>query len=448
MDPELSQATERRADELFRAHQQRLHRHTDHLFAGLMVLQWLAGIAAAYWISPRAWSGTMSWPHLHLRAAVYLGGAISLFPVLLALFRPGHLSTRLVIAVGQGLTSALLIHLTGGRIETHFHVFGSIAFLSFYRDWRVLAPITLVVSLDHLLRGLYWPESVYGVLSASGWRWFEHTGWLLFEDVFVIASCRRGVREMRSIATRQAQLETANALVERGKLAELRSRFVSMASHEFRTPLTTILAACQSLVRYIDRMSLEQRLDRLAKIEAEVQHMTGLLDDVLTIGKADAGKLDFEPARVDLKRLCEEIVAEAQMTAAATQRLVLACAEDLTSVTVDPKLVRRILGNLLTNAAKYSPMDATVSCQVAVRDGQPVFEVRDQGIGIPPEDQARLFEPFHRGTNVGKIPGSGLGLAITKKAVEIHGGTIAVESIVGKGTTFVVRLGCPEGARE
>lgn len=254
-------------------------------------------------------------------------------------------------------------------------------------------------------------------------------------------------REMQSIATRQAELETANALVERGKLAELHSRFVSMASHEFRTPLTTILAACQSLVRYIERMTVEQRLDRLAKIEAEVQHMTGLLDDVLTIGKADAGKLEFEPTRVDLKRLCEEIVAEAQTTAAATQRLLLACAEDLAPMMVDPKLVRRILGNLLTNAVKYSPMHATVSCEVAVRDGQPVFEVRDQGIGIPPEDQARLFEPFHRGTNVGKIPGSGLGLAITKKAVEVHGGTIVVESVAGKGTTFVVRLPCPEGSR-
>ncbi len=447
MDPELTQATERRALALFRADQQRLHQHTDHLFAGLMVLQWLAGIAAAFWISPRAWAGTVSWPHLHVWAAVYLGGTISLLPIVLALVRPGRLSTRLVIAVGQGLTSALLIHLTGGRIETHFHVFGSIAFLSFYRDWRVLVPVTLVVSADHLVRGIYWPESVYGVLSASGWRWFEHTGWMLFEDVFVIASCRRGVREMRSIATRQAELETANALVERGKLAELRSRFVSMASHEFRTPLTTILAACQSLVRYIDHMTAEQRRDRLAKIETEVQHMTGLLDDVLTIGKADAGKLDFEPAAVDLKRLCEEIVAEAQTTAAATQRLLFACADGLAPVAVDPKLVRRILGNLLTNAVKYSPVDATVSCQVAVQDGQPVFEVRDQGIGIPTEDRARLFEPFHRGTNVGKIPGSGLGLAITKKAVEIHGGTIAVESSVGKGTTFVVRLGCPEGAR-
>ena len=270
---------------------------------------------------------------------------------------------------------------------------------------------------------------------------------MLFEDVFLIASCRPGAHEMQSIATRQAELETANALAERGKLAELRSRFVSMASHEFRTPLTSILAASQSLVRYIERMSVEQRLDRLAKIESEVQHMTGLLDDVLTIGKADAGKLEFEPARVDLKHLCEEIVAEAQTTAAATQRLLLACAADLAPVMVDPKLVRRILGNLLTNAVKYSPMDATVSCDVAVHDGHPVFEVRDQGIGIPPEDQARLFEPFHRGTNVGKIPGSGLGLAITKKAVEIHGGTIVVESIVGKGTTFVVRLACAEGSR-
>jgi signal transduction histidine kinase len=326
-------------------------------------------------------------------------------------------------------------------------VFGSIAFLAFYRDWRVLLPVTLVVSIDHLVRGIYWPQSVYGVLTASGWRWFEHAGWVLFTDVFLIASCRRGVREMQSIAARQAELEAVNTLVERGKLAALRSRFVSMASHEFRTPLTTILAACQSLERYIDRMTVEQRLAQLTKIEAEAQHMTGLLDDVLTVGKADAGKLEFAPVRVDLKRLCEEIVAEARTTAAATQRLLLDCADDLVPVTVDPKLVRRILGNLLTNAVKYSAPDGTVSCAVAVRDGDPGFEVRDHGIGIPAEDQARLFEPFHRGANVGKISGSGLGLTITKKAIEVHGGTIAVESGVGKGTTFVVRLACPEGQR-
>ena len=127
----------RRIAEIFNEHQQDICKRTDHMFAVLMALQWIAGIAAAYWISPLAWAGGTSRIHLHIWAALILGGAISSLPILLAVIQPGRVSTRYTIAVGQMLTGALLIHLTGGRIETHFHVFGSLAFLSFYRDWRV-----------------------------------------------------------------------------------------------------------------------------------------------------------------------------------------------------------------------------------------------------------------------------------------------------------------------
>src|SRR5205814_9875296 len=115
-----------------------------------------------------------------------LGGLISRPPGALALLLPGRASTRYTIATAQVLTSALLIHLTGGRIETHFHVFGSLAFLAFYRDWRVFIPATLVVATDHYLRGILWPQSVYGVLAPGGWRWLEHAAWVAFEDVFLI----------------------------------------------------------------------------------------------------------------------------------------------------------------------------------------------------------------------------------------------------------------------
>ena len=162
------------AARLFAENRQQIYARTDRLFAMLMVFQWLLGIAFALWVSPLTWEGDVSSTHLHVRAAVYLGGAISLFPALLAWFRPGHTSTRHIIAVAQMLMGALLIHLTGGRLETHFHVFGSLAFLAFYRDWRVLVPATIVVALDHMLRGLFWPQSVYGVAIASQWRWIEH----------------------------------------------------------------------------------------------------------------------------------------------------------------------------------------------------------------------------------------------------------------------------------
>ena len=124
----------RRTTDLFNEHRKSIFRHTDHMFAALMMVQWLAGIAAALWISPKTWAGPYSQTHIHVWAAVFLGGAVSLFPVTLALLRPGEPSTRYVIATAQMLMSSLLIHLTGGRLETHFHVFGSLAFLAFYRD--------------------------------------------------------------------------------------------------------------------------------------------------------------------------------------------------------------------------------------------------------------------------------------------------------------------------
>jgi signal transduction histidine kinase len=173
-----------------------------------MVFQWLGGIVFALWVSPLAWYGGESRTHVHVWAAVFLGGAICLFPAALGLLRAGRPSTRYTIAVAQMLMGALLIHLTGGRIETHFHVFGSLAFLAFYRDWRVLVPATIVVAVDHMLRGIFWPESVYGVLVASQWRWVEHAAWVVFEDVVLVMSCHRSIVEMRDTAARTAALET------------------------------------------------------------------------------------------------------------------------------------------------------------------------------------------------------------------------------------------------
>ncbi|HEV3243217.1 MAG TPA: PAS domain S-box protein [Chthoniobacterales bacterium] len=209
--PELSAQDDcaRRSDELFEQQQQEIYRNTDQLFARLMIVQWIAAVAMALLISPYTWVGQSSAIHIHVWAAIFLGGAISFFPIWLTRAWPGAAITRYVIAVGQMLMSALLISVTGGRIETHFHVFGSLVILSFYRDWRVLIPATIVVALDHFLRGVYWPYSVYGVLTASPWRSIEHAAWVIFEDLFLVISCLRSIREMRSIANRTAALEAS-----------------------------------------------------------------------------------------------------------------------------------------------------------------------------------------------------------------------------------------------
>ena len=213
-DQETSRKTDQRVAEIFDEHKQLVYRRTDRMFAALMTVQWIAGIAAALWVSPKTWAGVESQTHPHVWAALFLGGAISSLPIVLALTRPGQPSTRYAVAIGQMLMGALLIHLTGGRIETHFHVFGSLAFLSCYRDWRVLVPATVVVAADHFLRGLFWPQSVYGVLTASEWRWLEHAGWVLFEDTILFIAVRHGIGEMYSIAERTALIESLNEGLE------------------------------------------------------------------------------------------------------------------------------------------------------------------------------------------------------------------------------------------
>ncbi len=179
----------------------------DRMFAVLLVVQYVAGIIGALLVSPYAWEGKERVLHMHVWVAVLGGAGIIILPILLAIFRPGTVMTRHVIAASQMLSSALLIHLTGGRIETHFHVFGSLAFLAFYLDWKVILTATTVVAADHFLRGIYWPESVYGVANAEWWRFLEHAGWVVFEDVFLIWSCVIGNREIAASAARQAEVE-------------------------------------------------------------------------------------------------------------------------------------------------------------------------------------------------------------------------------------------------
>jgi two-component system sensor histidine kinase/response regulator len=252
LSSEHSRLISGRAADLFGQYQRDIHRRTDRLFAGLMGFQWICGIIFALWVSPLAWSGATSRTHLHVWAAILLGGAICLFPALLGLFRPGETSTRYTIAVAQMLMGALLIHLTGGRIETHFHVFGSLAFLAFYRDWRVLIPATIVVALDHLLRGMFWPQSVYGVLVAGQWRWLEHSAWVLFEDVFLIVSCRRSFDEMQATAERTAALETEVRTRQQAENVASLTAAVGLTVTRGTTLRTTLQECAEALVQHLE----------------------------------------------------------------------------------------------------------------------------------------------------------------------------------------------------
>ncbi|QDU31203.1 Autoinducer 2 sensor kinase/phosphatase LuxQ [Anatilimnocola aggregata] len=225
---------------LLREHQQQVFRETDRLFAWLLAAQWVFGFLLAVWVSPLTWAGLSSSLHPHIGISILLGGLIVSIPVLFAILLPGTVFARYSIAIGQMLMSALLVHLSGGRIETHFHVFGSLALLSFYRDWKVLMVASLVTAADHLLRGWYWPQSIYGILDSGLIRTGEHIGWIMFEDVFLVLNCVRSQREMWEIATRQAQLITVHAEIERQvetRTSELAEKTESLARSEERLRL-------------------------------------------------------------------------------------------------------------------------------------------------------------------------------------------------------------------
>ncbi len=246
---------------------------------------------------------------------------------------------------------------------------------------------------------------------------------------------------VRDITERKLIEEGLRRAFEREhELNEMKSSFVSIVSHEFRTPLTTILSSSQLIRMYRDRMSVERQIDHLDKIEMQVRRLTDLLNDVLTLSKAEAVGMEFNPAPLNLSTFCRSLAEEIQVITKSPHRINVSVTGDCDGFMGDEKLLRHIVINLLTNAIKYSPEGGTVQFDLSCADGQATIRISDQGLGIPEEDQKHLFEPFHRAKNVRDISGTGLGLPIVKRAVDAHGGTITLDSREGKGTTFSVKL--------
>ena len=244
-------------------HHREAHARTDRAFAVLMVLQLVGVLVVAAWITPRTWLGTAHYPHLNMLAALVIGGLAAAMPVYLALRRPGFAVTRHVIAVGQMVFSALLIHLTGGRIESHFHVFGSLAFLAVYRDWKVLVTATLVTVTDHLLRATYWPHSIFGVVNAAPWRAMEHAGWVLFEDAFLVLGCLRGAKDVRQMAEREARLSHVNASTE---------YVVAERTAELEERRDDLLQQMEERKRLESQLVQAQKLESIGQLAAGIAH--------------------------------------------------------------------------------------------------------------------------------------------------------------------------------
>ncbi len=461
---QLSPSILYRALEIRRDMQQSIYSHTDKLFAKLLLFEWAAAVGAVLWLSPLAWAGRYSQFHVHGWAAIFLGATITAFPVALAIWHSGEPITRYTIAVAQMLMSGLLIHLSGGRIETHFHIFGSLAFLAFYRDWRVLVPATIVVALDHYLRSVFWPESIFGLPVVSHWRWLEHAGWVAFEDIFLVYSCVQAGRIGRKVALQRAALEESNHSIEAQvrertmaltiseeslrtarDLAEganrAKSTFLAAMSHEIRTPMNGILGLTQVVLD--TELAAEQR-ENLMLVRFSAESLLSIVGDVLDFSKIEAGKFELEAIPFNVRE-CVNASVKTLKLRAKERNLLLAfeVSSDVPQLVVgDPARVRQILLNLIGNALKFTErgeihvsatLDSLKSPQIVLK-----FSVTDTGPGIPEDRQQRIFGAFAQAdeSTSRRYGGTGLGLAISSRLAELMGGRLWLQSELGRGSTF------------
>jgi len=255
---------------------------------------------------------------------------------------------------------------------------------------------------------------------------------------WVILLRRQVHRRTADLAAREVQLR--QALAQEQELGNLKTAFIAMVSHEFRTPLNVIVTSSDILSRYFDRLPEEERTEHLGSIQKSIKRMAGMMDDVLLLGRFDAGQQKLQPAELHLAAWCRRFVDEMRSATSGRCPIELFLAEFEPIVRADEGILRHILANLLSNAVKYSRPGEAVHLRVEQQGADAVFTVADHGIGIPVTDRRRLFESFQRGGNVGQISGTGLGLVVVKRGVDLHGGTVAFTSEESTGTTFTVRL--------
>ena len=412
----------------------------DRMLMKLMLVQWAAAVVLALVISPLAWAGKHAVIHGHVFAALLLGGLITSLPVYLALRHPGERTTRMVLATAQMLWSALLIHLSGGRIETHFHVFGSLAILAFYRDYGVLVPATIVVAADHFVRGLFWPESVYGVANPEWWRFLEHAGWVVFIDVFLVYNCIRSRHELWSHCEQQIALQEATDSANRLERLAAIGQLAASVGHELRNPLAAIGNA---------HTFIRKRVAGQTGLDPRVEQFLDVISRELgASGRIIGNLLDFSRPKLASRNPCplHPLVDEALQLVPPLRNVELknAVPHELPIPDLDKDQFRQVLINLVQNASEAIPSERGGTVEVSatmIGDDALRVQVRDDGAGIPPDQLARVFQPLFST----KVKGTGLGLAVAMGAVERHGGTLRVDSIVDRGTTFTIEI--PANAR-
>lgn len=474
-----SQEISKNTEHYYQEFQLANYKRTDRFFAFLMPLQWIGGIIATLFISPLSWNGTESHTHMHVWAAIFLGGAISLLPTFLALYRPGATSTRQVITVGQMLTSALLVHLSGGRVETHFHIFGSLAMLAFYRDEKIFPTATAITTIDHFVRGYLFPFSIFGVAYASPWRSVEHASWVIFEVSFLWWSCRASNRDVRQVAAHRA-LE-----IEQGQTQKLESigQLAAGIAHEINTPVQFVgdnvrfiqseFAEIQKLLRLCAQVEdapesvLNQMIATAKTLDAQYLSdevptaLNQALEGISRITKIVRAMKEFShPGRgdkqaIDLNRAIEGTIIVSTNEWKYVSKMETDFDKTLPLVPCVVGELNQVILNLIVNAAhaiedvkdRAPGQKGTISVATKNLGDRVEIRIADTGIGISAEIADRIYDPFFTTKQVGK--GTGQGLAIARNIViHKHGGTIRFESKPNHGTEFILTLPLKESTTQ
>lgn len=448
--------------ESFNKSLQAMNARHDKVFAILFFFQFIFGICIAYMSSPLSWTGGVSSIHIHVYTAVFLGALIAFAPIVMIIRNPGRDLNQWAVTFSQTMFSILLIHLTDGRIETHFHIFVSLAFLSFYRNFNIIIFATVITLLDHVVRGYYWPESIYGILNSGPLRALEHGGWVLFEDsvlYFSIKNSRALLMEFNKVSVQlkynfeniealvkiktndlieanKTILNQQESLVQTAKFSAL-GEMAGGIAHEINNPLTIVMSISDMTQHKLEKgtLSAEDMKTNMEKINLTLQRINKTIKGLRNFSRS--GSSENEIAQLgkiisDTIELCEHRAKIAGIS------LNVECPTCI-QINCQPTQISQIMLNLIGNS-----MDAVeklderwVSIKVLVDGAQATIRIIDSGLGIPEEYKEKLMRLFFTTKPAGV--GTGLGLSISKNLAEAHGGKLTFDSL-SQRTCFVLEL--------
>jgi two-component system sensor histidine kinase HydH len=442
---------------LYDSYYNRLRVRIDNLFSLLLIFQWVMAFLITFMNSPLTWSGSESSIHPHVWMALGLGSLLTVFPFIHLKRNPGDGINMYIICLSQMFYSILFIHLTGGRIETHFHIFGSLAFLAFYKNIKVIILATIITSIDHLGRGFFFPLSIYGVIDASVWRALEHAAWVIFEDIFLFIAIREGLENMRSTAVRENVLsdslmaiekkvqERTNELVEAQRIvSEQQQKMVNSSrlsslgemaagiAHEINNPLAIIASTSKYLKKMNDAGKLNEALvrDSLNDVDQTVLRISKIIVGLRNISR-DSSEEKFSRIYIkdifsDLFSICTEKFRNHSI------ELSIIDPQNLMESKIYCRRIQisQVLLNIVSNA--FDAVQVTSGqkwVRISLQDVSGHFFIRiaDSGPGISADLREKIFQPFFTTKEIGK--GTGLGLSLSKAIIDGHGGVLTLDPV-------------------